>query len=1596
MTSVAAAASTVKPIVTREFASPSWQETTAPVGAKQAVTTSKANIPVNSAAVGDFHTRHLGAVDGRLKCGRHILLVLPRSHHPSSSHMIASYVAEYVRLVLADEHLRNKMVTSIRSGKPFVMTDTLAVVMLDISGYSKFTARVAEMGKVSSEIVTESVGRYLSEIINIIYSYGGDIVKFLGDAVLVTFAKKTASETLRSLLTRATLCCVEVLKDHGLFQCSWDQAFSLTQTNERPTESTNGQSASVELKIHVAITWGECDQIVYGTAERMDYCVTSPCMPHLGPTLNLASSGQIGFSSQAWEELGLTNMRSFGLKPNPTEKGDVYVVHQDLMLPLWEALSDLTAFDDGVYRDESSMMSKSNADRDFQGKEDDGSINPLLFKFINQSHLRYLLRWYQSSGQTGLTSRSSFAVPRGRGSVFQRHGLEDDGNAVIPKMQEYRQVSIVFVQIKSVKCELSVQTLQKIMVLFLAALEKENGTFQQISVTETGDVITLAARIMSLEAAENKVVCDIATKSAAEHDCSFEKLGDFLFKGKTVPLEIFQAMDQENAIAPETAESLRSSNQGNGRTVIGYKSQQEHISSMVKMWTSKPEKRTLILEGASGLGKSTLVKLFMDECTSKDIAVRPYFGIRAVLSTAMAIFRKDRRTTFKTQGASSSVLEDGKSSKLGQSRISFGYHQSQTRLRTSYSSRLVINADDDDDFRSFLLFCNEDPRLAPLLTDIAPHLKIKENGFTSQLDGKARASNIQMMMVRMLKALRSQGHKFALVFDDAQVRQFKAPTDLLMQWLDPSSLDIVNELTEEVPQLLMLVSSRPVSVSANESIRKVLDSDAAEKIVLEGLAVEDTEELLRLEVREKAGGSPLFTDMIAASLGDAIGERFGVTDDGLLVPLESDSDVESFFAADIGTGIRSQFDRLDAKFQEFLRVASVFGQYFTLEDVNEVCPAEVPVKNIVSMIEELDMFGFLVCTTPENEDGEDLEFAKLESYAFRHITIMLAIYETMPYLTRVALHSKIATMLEERSRQEHSRESLLPVISYHYGRSDMIEPRIDVSEELGSLYYERWQWCEACNLLLPLADFVGTNADLIARSLPGPSAAKALATARRASWFAMSAYSLSQQKDFARSRDAAQQALLLLGIDFSALEAHKKKNARATQTALVRQLVLYFRTKGGTRLVRRRDMHGHIVAGPRRTHEETARYASFSTLLFALFFGNGKTIPVEMAPYIMFEALNAAITTAASYPTDWVCLSLRVAYATFWGSRGLSGLYLKPFFAVGDRIGDSRHMESYFAGMVEFFLGHWEKAKEVFGDYARVAEIRGIKRDHLGALAFKALLESFTGDYDTGYGLLPWVDLSPKIDAVWAPYFPARMAYYNIIHGHWTEASRFIDITINYLLVGNPTYVTLGHMGLVWMWTLEKTKDPDKLRTWAEYYVSIGNTWKDHGVPDIAVMEGLLIMSCATCAAVIPWRDVDEPVASCLLDQIDRTTAEAVAASMAKLAALARAIGFGRRIPIIAPTAAVLELCLCVARQGKFARPLRVVERLLRGKGYGGEVFREMRLLRGVAHWVVGTLVRRGGRDHHSRARDLFAGLNSERMLQILEVNIAATGSDGR
>ncbi|KAG2182772.1 hypothetical protein INT44_005752, partial [Umbelopsis vinacea] len=91
---------------------------------------------------------------------------------------IAPYIAKYVRALHADEDAPEI---------PYRQTQFGVVLMVDVVGFSTLTTLATQRGDSGAEAIALEVGGYMGECIRIIEFYGGDVVKFLGDAVLVSF-----------------------------------------------------------------------------------------------------------------------------------------------------------------------------------------------------------------------------------------------------------------------------------------------------------------------------------------------------------------------------------------------------------------------------------------------------------------------------------------------------------------------------------------------------------------------------------------------------------------------------------------------------------------------------------------------------------------------------------------------------------------------------------------------------------------------------------------------------------------------------------------------------------------------------------------------------------------------------------------------------------------------------------------------------------------------------------------------------------------------------------------------------------------------------------------------------------------------------------------------------------------------------------------------------------------------------------------------------------------------------------------------------------------------------------------------------------------
>src|SRR5574339_1111669 len=81
--------------------------------------------------------------------------------------------------------IRRRVIEDSRPIDSPVAQDFPAVVLFaDISGFTLLTERLAEKGPLGVESLARILNEYFGQLIDIIHDYGGDVVKFAGDAVI--------------------------------------------------------------------------------------------------------------------------------------------------------------------------------------------------------------------------------------------------------------------------------------------------------------------------------------------------------------------------------------------------------------------------------------------------------------------------------------------------------------------------------------------------------------------------------------------------------------------------------------------------------------------------------------------------------------------------------------------------------------------------------------------------------------------------------------------------------------------------------------------------------------------------------------------------------------------------------------------------------------------------------------------------------------------------------------------------------------------------------------------------------------------------------------------------------------------------------------------------------------------------------------------------------------------------------------------------------------------------------------------------------------------------------------------------------------------
>lgn len=167
---------------------------------------------------------------------------------------------------------------------PEIETYQACVAFVDLSGFTALTEKMCLLGLEGVEKLSIVLNNYFGKLIDTIYKYGGDIVKFAGDALLVIWPTKSRP-TLQGMILLACQCAQNLMKD----------------LNDYVVENTDSV-----LRLHVGIGAGEVAGIYIGGEvnsvgiERAEFFIAGQVLEQVTSCVKEAGPGEILVSAIAW------------------------------------------------------------------------------------------------------------------------------------------------------------------------------------------------------------------------------------------------------------------------------------------------------------------------------------------------------------------------------------------------------------------------------------------------------------------------------------------------------------------------------------------------------------------------------------------------------------------------------------------------------------------------------------------------------------------------------------------------------------------------------------------------------------------------------------------------------------------------------------------------------------------------------------------------------------------------------------------------------------------------------------------------------------------------------------------------------------------------------------------------------------------------------------------------------------------------------------------------------------------------------------------------------------------------------------------------
>lgn len=567
-----------------------------------------------------------------------------------------------------------------------------ALLFADISGFTSLTERLARKGAVGAEELTAALNRYFGELIDIVNDYGGDVLKFAGDALLASFEDRVRGAALRDAAGRALAASLVI--QHKM------QDFPEVEGTKL---SLKIALAAGDLRmLHLGGVFGRCELLMVGDA-----------LKELGDANDLAGPDDIIAARSFWS--CVDSLAS----ATPLENGNVRIkTLQARDAEDYETSqgSGQTLLVDAPFRPSSVAAMRGYIPaaiyaRLAAGQTDWlGELRKVTVVFANlpgfnrdtplqnaQQLMVTLQRTvYQFEGSLNKLSVDDKGVSLLAGFGLPPVAHEDDAARAIGCALELHD------RIRSLgwKCSIGVATGR----IFCGAY----GNNQRREYTMIGDTVNTSARLM--QAAKGHILCEQATWREAETRFDFETLEPLRMKGKAEPVPCFRPQGRRIREVRQTDREI---------TVIGRAQERELFNTLLTRLVTDRQCSVLFFEGEAGVGKSHLLESFHQSARKAECRVlsghgdaiersTPWFGWRPIISGVIGV--------------------------------------GDNRLEPEWLERAIRDRFDVDE---------ELVRLLPLLSSVLS-VTWPDNEWTAQMKGAIRGVNVDLLMTRLLQQAAQQ------------------------------------------------------------------------------------------------------------------------------------------------------------------------------------------------------------------------------------------------------------------------------------------------------------------------------------------------------------------------------------------------------------------------------------------------------------------------------------------------------------------------------------------------------------------------------------------------------------------------------------------------------------------------------------------------------------------------------------------------------------------------------------------------------------------------------------------------------------------------